>query len=63
MVGHLPLKEVILVRIQASQLCGGIFIAGVNPNAALLQTIKVLKANISTGIGTAISIQYLKNRI
>ena len=24
MVGHLPLKEVILVRIQASQLCGKI---------------------------------------
>ncbi len=39
---------------------GGVFIAGVNPNAALFETIKVIKSNLSTGIGTAIIIDYLK---
>lgn len=39
---------------------GGVFIGGVNPNAALFETIKVIKSNLSTGIGTAIAIDYLK---
>jgi S1-C subfamily serine protease len=39
---------------------GGVFIGGVNPNAALFETIRVIKSNLSTGIGTAISIEYLK---
>ena len=39
---------------------GAVFISGVNPNAALFELIKVLKSNISTGIGTAISIEYIK---
>jgi len=39
---------------------GGVFIGGVNPNAALFEMIKVIKSNLSTGIGTAISIDYLK---
>lgn len=40
---------------------GGVFIRGINPNAALFETIKVIKLNLSTGIGTAISIDYLRN--
>ena len=40
---------------------GGVFIGGVNPNAALFETIKVIKSNLSTGIGTAIIIDYLKS--
>lgn len=39
---------------------GAVFIAGVNPNAALLEVINTLENNISTGIGTAISIDYVK---
>lgn len=39
---------------------GSVFIGGVNPNAALFETIKTLKINLSTGIGTAIFIDYLK---
>ena len=39
---------------------GGVFIGGVNPNAALFETIKTLKTNLSTGIGTAIFVDYMK---
>ncbi|MFA6550717.1 MAG: serine protease [Candidatus Gracilibacteria bacterium] len=39
---------------------GSVFIGGVNPNLALFEMIKVIKSNLSTGIGTAISIDYLK---
>lgn len=39
---------------------GGVFIGGVNPNAALFEMIKVIKSNLSTGIGTAIFIDYIK---
>ncbi len=40
---------------------GGVFIGGVNPNAALFETINIIKSNLSTGIGTAIVIDYLQN--
>ena len=39
---------------------GSVFIAGVNPNAALLELINTIENNISTGIGTAISTDYPK---
>lgn len=49
------------LKVQMTNPTGGaVFISGVNPNAALFETIKILKANISTGIGTAIAIDYLK---
>jgi len=38
---------------------GSVFIGGMNPNAALFETIKTLKTNLSTGIGTAIFVDYL----
>ncbi len=42
---------------------GAVFIAGVNPNAALLETINFINNNLSTGIGTAIAIDYSKNKL
>jgi S1-C subfamily serine protease len=52
------------LKIQMTNPSGGaVFISGVNPNAALFETIKILKANISTGIGTAIFIDYLKKNL
>lgn len=39
---------------------GSVFIGGINPNAALFETIQTLKTNLSTGIGTAIFVDYIK---